>query len=91
MVDSSSNEVDVLVKVTTEMKTALDSGAGAVRVTNNSAKYLDGGRTSLATVLNGTSGHAGIEIKFGAENGGANRINSVLIEGPRTTRLFYKK
>ena len=61
VVDSSSNEVDVLIKVTDEIKAAVTGGAGAVSVTTNNAalKYLDGGRTSLATVLNGKLGTCG--------------------------------
>ena len=93
VVDSSSNEVDVLVKVTDEIKAAVTGGAGAVSVTTNNAalKYLDGGRTSLATVLNGTSGHAGIEIKFGANNAGANTANSVQIVASAVNQAFTIK
>jgi flagellin len=93
VVDSSSNEVDVLVKVTDEIKAAVTGGAGAVSITTNNAalKYLDGGRTSLATVLNGTSGHAGIEIKFGANNAGANTANSVQIVASAVDQAFTIK
>ena len=93
VVDSSSNEVDVLVKVTDEIKAAVTGGSGAVSVTTNNAalKYLDGGRTSLATVLNGTSGHAGIEIKFGANNAGANTANSVQIVASAVNQAFTVK
>jgi flagellin len=83
VVDGASNEVDVLIRVTDEILTAVDAGGGRVTVDTNDPEvaYIDGGRSSLATVLSG-AGSAGIVIRFGSDNtaGGANAADSIQIE-----------
>jgi flagellin len=83
VVDGASNEVDVLIRVTDEAIDAVNSGAGLHEVTTNDPEvaYIDGGRSSLATVLSG-AGSAGIVIRFGSDNtaGGANAADSIQIE-----------
>jgi len=83
VVDGASNEVDVLIRVTDEAITAVNNGGGLVTVDTDDPEvaYIDGGRSSLATVLSG-AGSAGIVIRFGSDNtaGGANAADSIQIE-----------
>ncbi len=83
VVDGASNEVDVLIRITDEILTAVNAGGGLVTVDTNDPEvaYIDGGRSSLATVLSG-AGSAGIVIRFGSDNtaGGANAADSIQIE-----------
>jgi flagellin len=83
VIDGASNEVDVLIRVTDEAIDAVNSGEGLHEVTTNDSEvaYIDGGRSSLATVLSG-AGSAGIVIRFGSNNtaGGSNAADSIQIE-----------
>ena len=83
VVDGASNEVDVLIRVTDEAITAVNNGGGLVTVDTDDPEvaYIDGGRSSLATVLSG-AGSAGIVIRFGSDNtaGGGNAADSIQIE-----------
>jgi len=83
VVDGASNEVDVLIRVTDEAITAVNNGGGLVTVDTDDPEvaYIDGGRSSLATVLSG-AGSAGIVIRFGSDNtaGGNNAADSIQIE-----------
>ena len=92
VVDASSNEVDVLIRVTDEIKAAVQNG-GALTVSGNNAAvaYIDGGRTSLATVLDGTTGHTGISIRFGANNTGVGTNLGIQIFGIANDMAFSIK
>ena len=84
VIDGASNEVDVLIRVTDEAIDAVNSGAGLHEVTTNDPEvaYIDGGRSSLATVLSG-AGSAGIVIRFGSDNTaaiGGDAVDSIQIE-----------
>jgi flagellin len=92
VVDASSNEVDVLIRVTDEIKAAVQNG-GALTISGNNAAvaYIDGGRTSLATVLDGTTGHTGISIRFGANNTGVGTNLGIQIFGIANDMAFSIK
>ena len=92
VVDASSNEVDVLIRVTDEIKAAVQNG-GALEISGNNAAvaYIDGGRTSLATVLDGTTGHTGISIRFGANNTGVGTNLGIQILGIANDMAFSIK
>jgi len=92
VVDASSNEVDVLIRVTDEIKAAVQNG-GALTISGNNAAvaYIDGGRTSLATVLDGTTGHTGISIRFGANNTGVGTNRGIQIFGIANDMTFSIK
>jgi flagellin len=92
VVDASSNEVDVLIRVTDEIKAAVQNG-GALTITGNNAAvaYIDGGRTSLATVLDGTTGHTGISVRFGANNTGVGTNLGIQIFGIANDMAFSIK
>ena len=91
VVDGASNEVDVLIRITDEILTAVNAGGGLVTVDTNDPEvaYIDGGRSSLATVLSG-AGSAGIVIRFGSDNtaGGANAADSIQIEATTANEGF---
>ena len=89
--DSASNAVQVVINISAAMQVALEGGAGAVTVGNNTTDvaYIDGGRgTALTTVLNGVSGNGGIVVKFGANKAGANTADSIQIEGTANNQEF---
>jgi len=83
VIDGASNEVDVLIRVTDEAIDAVngDSVRYQVDIDDPEVAYIDGGRSSLATVLSG-AGSAGIVIRFGSDNtaGGNNAADSIQIE-----------
>jgi len=92
VVDGASNEVDVLIRVTDEAITAVNNGGGLVTVDTDDPEvaYIDGGRSSLATVLSG-AGSAGIVIRFGSDNTaavGADAVDSIQIEATAANEGF---
>ena len=82
----------MLIRVTDEIKAAVQNG-GALTVSGNNAAvaYIDGGRTSLATVLDGTTGHTGISIRFGANNTGVGTNLGIQIFGIANDMAFSIK
>jgi len=94
VVDGASNEVDVLIRVTDEAITAVNNGGGLVTVDTDDPEvaYIDGGRSSLATVLSG-AGSAGIVIRFGSDNtsGGNGAADSIQIEATTVNEGFSIK
>jgi flagellin len=95
VVDAGGNEADVLIRVTDEILTAvngLNNANAPVTVDTNDPEvaYIDGGRTSLATVLDGNSDN-GIVIRFGADKTGAYAANTVQFEGTTVNQNFTIK
>ena len=84
VIDGASNEVDVLIRVTDEAIDAVNGDSGRYQVDTDDPEvaYIDGGRSSLATVLSG-AGSAGIVIRFGSDNTaaiGGDAVDSIQIE-----------
>jgi len=93
VVDGASNEVDVLIRVTDEIISAVNNGSNLeVDVNDPEVAYIDGGRSSLATVLSG-AGSAGIVIRFGSDNtsGGNGAADSIQIEATTVNEGFSIK
>jgi len=92
VIDGASNEVDVLIRVTDEAIDAVNGDSGRYQVDTDDPEvaYIDGGRSSLATVLSG-AGSAGIVIRFGSDNTantGDDAADSIQIEATAANEGF---